>query len=62
MTENLIDCDSLINNTYFVISKIVIKIIVGLKTKIFTMKIIAHLILEIVKIDKDNIYIEIVLV
>lgn len=61
MIKDLIDCDNPVNYACFVIENITIEIIIGLNARVFAIKIVASLILEADKIDKDNIYKDMVL-
>lgn len=54
--KNQVNYDSLIDYIYLEIENIAIKIMISLNIRIFAIKMIASLILKIVKIDKNNIY------
>lgn len=62
ITKNLIDTNFHIDFTYFVIEKSVFKILISLNTRVFIIKMVIGLILKVIEIDKNNMYIKIVMV
>lgn len=53
--EDLIDCDSAIYYVRFMTGKVVIEKMISLNVKIFAVKKVAGLVLEVVKVNEDNI-------
>lgn len=62
VTKDLIHYDNSIDYTLLVTENITIKMIIGLDIGLFAVKLFAGLILKAVKIDKDDMHKEIVLI
>lgn len=60
--NNFLHDKNLANYIYNIIEKTIIKIMIDLYIKIFIMKIVVSFFLKRIKINKNNIYIKIVLI
>lgn len=60
--KNLINYNNLIDYINFIIENIIIETMINLDTRVFAVKMVMSLVLEVIKIDEDNIYREMTLI